>query len=492
MKKYVLAIDQGTTSTRAILVDKSGRALYRASRPLDCIYPQPGWVEVNADRLFVSVVDVINEVLIVSGARMEEIDSIGITNQRETTVVWDRKSGRAIYNAIVWQSKQTLYLCEERKQYQELIKSKTGLLMNPYFSASKIRYILDHVPGAQEKAERGELCAGTVDCWLIYQMTRKEVFASDHTNLSRTLLFDIHKLDYDEELLKIWNIPRCMLPTPKSNCEDYGEASFFEGGVHITGVVGDQQGALFGQGCQNPGEGKNTYGTGCFMLMNTGEEVVDSKLGLLSTVASTIGGKTKYALEGSVFIGGAIIQWLRDEMRLIVSSEASEEYAMRKPDSAGVYFVPSFVGMGTPYWDDEARGAIFGLTRGVDRHNLVRAAIEAIAYQSTDVIKAMEKESNLRIKELRVDGGASANGLLMQFQADLLDAKIALPGCLETTALGAAYLAGLSTGFFSSLEEVKNLNQIAKIYEPKMDEEERRKRYNGWLKAVEATRVFKP
>lgn len=491
MKRFILAIDQGTTSTRALLVDASGKIVASASRPVECLYPHPGWVEVKADQLFVSLVDVVNEVLIVSGHRLEEIAAMGITNQRETALVWD-KQGRAIHNAIVWQSKQTAPLCDAKKEAIDLVKAKTGLLMNPYFSASKIAFILDAVPGAREKAKRGELYAGTVDSYLIYRLTEGRCFYSDETNACRTLLYDIHRLDYDQELLDLWDIPRCMLPEVKPSISDFGEATFFGKGLRILGVAGDQQSALFGQGCLKSGEGKNTYGTGCFMLLNTGERPVESKHGLLTTLACRTGDKPCYALEGSVLVGGAVVQWLRDQLRLFKESSDSEEYALRCPDTGGVYVVPSFVGMGTPYWDDEARGAIFGLTRGSDRHNIARAALYSIAYQSKDVIETMKKEAGLDLSFLKADGGASANSLLMQFQADILGTKVVLPRFRETTALGAAYLAGLGASFFPSREDIASLNPIEKTFVPKMSQEERDNLYRGWLKAVEATRVYKP
>ncbi len=491
MEKYIIAIDQGTTSTRALLVDKNGRIVARASRNVDCLYPKPGWVEADPNQLFVSLVDVVNEVLIVSSKSLSDIDSLAITNQRETAVVFERDSGRAIYNAIVWQSKQTAGLCEERRAYEPLIHAKTGLLVNPYFSASKIRFILDRVPGAQKRAEEGELLAGTVDAWLIYKLSKGKRFLTDYTNASRSLLFDISKMEYDEELCRIWNIPMKMLPVPLPSSGDFGTADFFSEDLHIRGVAGDQQAALFGQGCHEKGEGKNTYGTGCFMLLNTGTEPFYSRHGLLTTLACSLDGRPRYALEGSVLVGGAVVQWLRDELRLFKESGDSEEYASRRPDTAGVYFVPAFVGLGTPYWDDEARGAVFGLTRGSDRHNIARAALYSIAYQSKDVIETMKEETGLGLKSLKVDGGASANGMLMQFQSDILGTDVILPRYRETTALGAAYLAGLSSGFFKDLAAIRGLNPVERRYVPKMTQEERDNLYRGWKKAVEATLAFK-
>ena len=492
MKDYILAIDQGTTSTRAILIDSKGDAVYKAQRPVDCLFPQPGWVEVDADRIWISVIDVINELLVISGASMDDVAAIGITNQRETSVVWSKKTGKAVHNAIVWQSKQTQELCDERMDQMDFIQSKTGLRMNPYFSASKIRYILDHIPNGQQQAEAGELLFGTIDSWIIYKLTKGKSHYTDVSNASRTMLYNIFTMQYDPELCAIWNIPMCMLPEVKDNSCDYGEASFFNGGVHIYGVAGDQQAALFGQCCFEKGESKNTYGTGCFMLMNIGETPIISKTGLLTTVAWRLEGKTTYALEGSVFIGGAIVQWLRDQTRWFEDSADSEYYAKKVQDTAGVYFVPAFVGLGTPWWDDEARGAIFGLTRGAERHHITRAGLESVAYQSKDVIEAMKAEAGLELASLRVDGGASGNGLLMQFQSDILQCEVHLPRCLETTALGAGYFAGLGCGFWKSKEEVLSCHEIAKVYSPNMSPERCAELYDGWLCAVAAARAFKP
>lgn len=492
MKKYILAIDQGTTSTRAILISHQGEKLYQAQRPVECLYPKPGWVEQDANSIWISAVDVVNELLIVSGASMEEVAAIGITNQRETTVVWDRKTGKAVHNAIVWQSKQTQEICERFSDKEEFIRQKTGLRINPYFSASKIRFILENIPDGEERMNRGELQFGTIDSWLIYKMTKGQVHATDYSNASRTLLYNIFDLRWDEDLLKMWNINPNMLPEVKENNADYGEASFFQGHVHIFGVAGDQQSALFGQCCFQKGDSKNTYGTGCFMLMNTGETPILSQSGLLTTIGWKVDGKITYALEGSVFIGGAVVQWLRDEMDWFKHSSQSEEYASRKPDTNGVYVVPAFVGLGTPYWDDDARGAIFGLTRGSDRHNITRAALYSIAYQSTDVIKTMKDDAGLDLPLLRVDGGASANDLLMQFQADILQCEVRIPTCVETTALGAGYLAGLGCGFWKNLDEIEANHSYAKTFKPTMSREEAERLYAGWQEAVKATRAFKP
>jgi glycerol kinase len=397
MKKYILAIDQGTTSTRAILISQKGEEVYKAQRPVDCLFPKPGWVEQDPDKIWISVVDVVNELLIVSGATMEDVAAIGITNQRETSIVWDKATGKAIYNAIVWQSKETQAICERFESKKAMIAKKTGLRLNPYFSASKIRFILEHVRGAEEKAKAGQLYFGTVDSWLIYKMTGGKNHFTDVSNASRTMLYNIFDMNWDKELCALFGVPVSMLPEVKDNASDYGEATFFQGHVHIYGVAGDQQAALFGQCCYKEGESKNTYGTGCFMLMNTGNKPILSKNGLLTTVAWRLEGETTYALEGSVFIGGAVVQWVRDQMRWFEDSTDSEIYAEKKPDTAGVYVVPAFVGLGTPYWDDDARGAIFGLTRGADRHNITRAALYSIAYQSRDVIDTMKKRRPSRI-----------------------------------------------------------------------------------------------
>lgn len=487
-----MSIDQGTTSTRAILINDKGEEVFKAQREVECLFPHPGWVEVNPDKIWISTIDVINELMVVSSSSMDEIAAIGITNQRETTVVWDRITGRAVYNAIVWQSKQTQDLCDEREDKMEFIQERTGLRMNPYFSASKIRFILDHIADGQIRAERGELMFGTIDTWLIYKMTYGKSHYTDVTNASRTMLYNIFKMEWDKELLDIWDIPYSMLPEVLDNSSDFGEASFFPSHVHIHGVAGDQQAALFGQCCYSAGESKNTYGTGCFMLMNIGTKPIISKRGLLTTVAWRENGITTYALEGSVFMGGAIIQWLRDQMDMIRSSSQSEEYANRVKDTAGVYVVPAFVGLGTPYWDDDARGAVFGLTRGADRHNFVRATLFSIAYQSKDVIEAMKEEANLELKALKVDGGASANSLLMQFQSDILQCEVHLPKYIETTALGAGYMAGLGVNFWDSKSDIEQNHSIQKTYKPNMSKEDVDELYDGWKQAVNATRMFKP
>ena len=488
--KYVLSIDQGTTSSRAILFDKSGQKIQIAQREVKCLFPNSGWVEADAVSIWVSVMDVINEVLIKANLTIDDIDSIGLTNQRETTVVWNKKTGMPVYNAIVWQSRQSADICEALNDKKDLIHQKTGLLINPYFSASKVRFILDHIENGQELAESGELLFGTIDSWIVYKMTMGKTHATDVTNASRTLLFNINEMKWDEELCKLFNIPMCMLPTVRPSAFDYGELSFLRSDVHITGVIGDQQAALFGQTCFEAGESKNTYGTGCFLLVNTGGKPVLSKNGLLTTVAWQIGNDVTYALEGSVFIGGAVVQWLRDEMRLIHHSGDSEKVALESP-SGEIYIVPAFTGLGTPYWDDDARGAVFGLTRGTNKSQFVRAALEAIAYQCKDVVEVMQKETNQTIKNLKVDGGATKNGYLMQFQSDILHTVIKLPRCLETTALGAAYMAGLTTGYYANLESIKKIHEYQAIYEPKMAKKEINRLYKGWKTAIKATRMFK-
>ncbi len=488
--KYVLSIDQGTTSSRAILFDKTGQKIQIAQREVKCLFPNSGWVEADAIAIWVSVMDVINEVLIKSNLTVDDIDSIGLTNQRETTVVWNKKTGMPVYNAIVWQSRQSAPICEALNDKKELIHQKTGLLINPYFSASKVRFILDHIENGQALAESGDLLFGTIDSWIIYKMTMGKVHATDVTNASRTLLFNIHDMKWDEELCKLFNIPMCMLPTVRPSAYDYGQVSFLRSDVHVTGVIGDQQAALFGQTCFESGESKNTYGTGCFLLVNTGDKPVLSKNGLLTTVAWQIGNQVTYALEGSVFIGGAVVQWLRDEMRLIHHSGDSEKVALESP-SGEIYIVPAFTGLGTPYWDDDARGAVFGLTRGTNKSQFVRAALEAVAYQCKDVVEVMQKETNQKIKNLKVDGGATKNGYLMQFQSDILHTVIKLPKCLETTALGAAYMAGLESGYYANLESIKKIHEYQAIYNPKMSKKEITRLYKGWKLAIKATRMFK-
>ena len=492
MEKFVLAIDQGTTSTRAILFDKFGMPRFKAQREVALIYPKSGWVEEDAIEVYTSVIDVINELLIRSNLTLKNIDSIGITNQRETTVIWNKETGLPVCNAIVWQSRQSQEICDALEDKKDFIKEKTGLVINPYFSASKIRFILDKY-NLQKEAEEGKLLFGTIDSWLIYKLTLGKVHATDITNASRTMLFNIFEKKWDDDLLKLFNIPKCMLPSVHECSYHYGDATlmFASTTIPITGVAGDQQASLFGQTCFDKGNIKNTYGTGCFMLMNIGENPTISKSGLLTTIAWSINGTTTYALEGSVFIGGAAIQWLRDEMKLISKASDSEISAQKVDDSNGVYVVPAFVGLGTPYWDDQVRGAVFGLTRATNKYHFVRATLEAIAYQSKDLMETIKKDSNIEINQLNVDGGATANNYLMQFQSDIIELPIELPSCLETTALGAAFFAGLYTGFYKSQEEIKKSRNIEREFKPSMSHKEVEERYKKWKIAVEATRVFR-
>ncbi|HHV33922.1 MAG TPA: glycerol kinase GlpK [Acholeplasma sp.] len=493
--KYILAIDQGTTSTRAIIFDKESNLIKMASKEITQHYPKPGWVEHNPKEIVNSVLYVVKEVLKETKLTLRDIEAVGITNQRETTIVWDKGTGKPIYNAVVWQSRQTTDICNDliNKGYKELFKSKTGLLIDAYFSATKIKWILDNVPGARSKANNNELLFGTVDTWLIYNLTDRKVHATDHTNASRTMLYNIHELKWDEELCAILDIPVEMLPEVKSSSEVYGYTSkkLFGYEVPISGVAGDQQASLFGQTCFEKGSVKNTYGTGCFMLMNTGDVPVNSENGLLTTIAWKIDNKITYALEGSVFVGGSAVQWLRDGLRLIKSADETEGRAKKLASNDGVYVVPSFVGLGTPYWDSDARGAMFGLTKGTTKEHLVRAVLEAICYQSMDVLRAMEEDIKTPIKSFKVDGGATVNDFLMQFQADILNLTVEQPKILETTALGAAYLAGLAIGYWKDQGEIKKSWQLKKRYEPQMDESLRNKYIEGWKMAVKATRAFK-
>ena len=496
MSRFILALDQGTTSTRAILFNKKGEIVHTAQREFKQIYPKPGWVEHNASEIWGTVLSVMATVLTESGYQPEDIDSIGITNQRETTVVWDKTTGKPIYNAIVWQSRQTQEIVDDliKAGHEELIQNKTGLRLDPYFSGSKVKWILDNVDEAREKAEAGVLLVGTMDSYLIWKLSEGAVHVTDYSNASRTMLFNIKDLCWDKELCELLTIPLNMLPEVRPSSEIYTKTAksvFFGAEVPIAGAAGDQQCALFGQACFEPGMAKNTYGTGCFMLLNTGEEMIRSTNGLLTTIAWGIDGKITYALEGSVFVAGSAIQWLRDGLRMIQNSADSEMYATRVSSSDGVYVVPAFVGLGTPYWDSETRGAVFGLTRGTEKEHLIRATLESLAYQSKDVLLTMEKDAGMEIGILRVDGGAVSNSFLMQFQSDLLQADVELSKYNETTALGAAYLAGLATGFFESIEEVSELWTKKKTFSPSMKEDERDLLYKGWTKAVEAARVFK-
>jgi glycerol kinase len=498
MEKYIISIDQGTTSTRAILFNKQGQNVMQSQNEFTQIYPQPGWVEHSPIEIWESVREVVFQVIIKKNISPEQIAAIGVTNQRESTVVWNKETGLPIYNAIVWQSRQTTSICEDliNKGYSKMVHEKTGLVINPYFSASKIKWILDNVEGARSLANEGKLLFGTIDTWIVWNLTAGKAHVTDYSNASRTLLFNINTLTWDDELLKLYDIPRSMLPTVKSSSEIYGYAERLSpwGGdenIPISGIAGDQQAALFGQCCFNKGDVKNTYGTGCFVLMNTGDKPVFSSNGLLTTLAWQINGKVNYALEGSVFVGGSAVQWLRDGLRMFKEAKDSERYATSVDSSNGVYVVPAFVGLGTPYWDNDARGAVFGITRGTTKEHLIRATLESIAFQSKDVMEVMQEEAGLKITSLRVDGGATANNFLMQFQSDILQSQVELPLILETTALGAAYLAGLAVGYWKDIEEVKAFHKINKVYSPKVCVEECNKAYSGWKKAVEATRLFK-
>lgn len=489
MARYVMALDQGTTSSRAILFDHSGRIVSVANKEFTQIYPKPGWVEHDPMEIWGSQIGVAQEAIRKAGVDPSDIAAIGITNQRETTIVWDKNTGKPIYNAIVWQCRRTAAICDALKAsgFDKKITEKTGLIVDAYFSGTKIKWILDNVEGAREKAEKGELLFGNVDSWLIWNLTGGKVHVTDYSNASRTMLFNIHELKWDQDILKELNIPEKMLPTPMPSSHVYGvtDKELFGVEIPIAGAAGDQQAALFGQACYKPGMAKNTYGTGCFMLMNTGEKAVPSHKGLLTTIAWGIDGKVEYALEGSIFIAGAAIQWLRDELRIIDNSPQSEEYATKVEDTAGVYVVPAFVGLGAPYWDMYARGTIVGLTRGAKREHLIRATLESLAYQTRDVLEAMQEDSGINLAALKVDGGACANNFLMQFQADILGVPVDRPQVIETTALGAAYLAGLATGFWKDKDEIAANWNVDRQFKPSMDEEKKEKLYKGWKKAVE-------
>lgn len=488
-RKYIMALDQGTTSSRAILFDKEGNVVATSQKEFTQFYPKVGWVEHNPMEIWGSQSGVMREVLETNSIRPEEVCAIGITNQRETTIVWEKSTGKPVYNAIVWQCRRTSEICDELKEkgYEKLIKDKTGLILDAYFSATKIKWILDNVEGAREKAENGELLFGTVDTWLIWNLTRGKVHVTDYTNAARTMLYNIKELKWDDEILEILDIPKSMLPDVKPSSYVYGhtdEGMLSGAQIPIAGCAGDQQAALFGQTCFEEGSAKNTYGTGCFMLMNTGENIVESKHGLLTTIAWGVDGKVEYALEGSIFIGGASIQWLRDELIVLYDAKQSEFYANSVKDTNGVYVVPAFAGLGAPYWDMYARGAIMGLTRGANRAHLVRATLESIAYQVKDVLNAMQEDSGLKLKDLRVDGGASSNNFLMQFQSDILDVNIDRPKVVETTALGAAYLAGLAVEFYNNKDEIKKSWIIDREFIPNMSDDKRNLLYKGWKKAV--------
>lgn len=490
MEKYILALDQGTTSSRAIVFNKKGSIISVAQKEFTQYFPKPGWVEHDPLEIWSTQAGVAAEALAKKGLNVENIAAIGITNQRETVVVWDKHTGKPIYNAIVWQDKRTSDYCDAlKKQGKEtLVREKTGLVIDSYFSGTKVKWLLDHVEGARQKAEAGNLILGTIDTWLVWNFTKGAQHITDVTNASRTMLFNINTMDWDDELLELLTIPKSMLPEVKQSSEVYGhtKSTFYDANIPISGIAGDQQAALFGQMCTNPGMVKNTYGTGCFMLMNIGENPIVSKNNLLTTVAWKVNGKTNYALEGSVFIAGAVVQWLRDSLKIIRTSAEVEALASSVSNSDGVYFVPAFAGLGAPHWNQQAQGTIFGLTRGTTDAHIARAAIEAIAYQTMDILKAMEKDSGITIKELRVDGGATVNNTLMQFQADVLNTVTVRPKIVETTAMGAAFLAGLAVGYWESPEEIEQIWQTDTYFNPNTDRKEIEKSIKGWYKAIAA------
>ncbi|AWB45802.1 glycerol kinase [Paenibacillus sp. CAA11] len=497
MDTYILALDQGTTSSRAILFNQEGDIVHAAQHEFPQYFPKPGWVEQSANEIWGSILAVIASCLSESGIKAHQVAGIGITNQRETTIVWDKATGLPVYNAIVWQSRQTAEICEalKRQGLSELFRSKTGLLIDPYFSGTKVKWILDHVPGARERAERGELLFGTVDSWLIWKLSGGAAHVTDYSNASRTLMYNIHELQWDRELLDILGVPEAMLPKVCSSSEVYALTAgyhFFGAEVPIAGAAGDQQAALFGQTCFDKGMVKTTYGTGCFMLMNTGDQPVESRHGLIASIAWGIDGRVEYALEGSIFVAGSAIQWLRDGLRMIRDAKESERYAKRVTSADGVYVVPAFVGLGSPYWDSEVRGAVFGLTRGTSKEHFIRATLESLIYQTKDVLNAMEQDSGIKVSALRADGGAVANGFLMEFLSGLLDVPVERPVINETTALGAAYLAGLAVGFWKSREEICKKWSLDRRFEPSMEAGERDKLYAGWKAAVNAAMAFKP
>ena len=492
--RYIMALDQGTTSSRCILFDKAGNICSVAQKEFHQIFPKPGWVEHDAEEIWFTTLEVSRTAMRKLGVTAADIAAIGITNQRETTVVWDKNTGHPIANAIVWQCRRTADIIDDlvAKGLSDKIREKTGLVPDAYFSGSKIKWLLDNVPGARERAERGELLFGTIDTWLIWRLTEGAVHVTDQTNASRTMLYNIHTLEWDNELLDMLDIPRSMLPEVKPSSCVYGKTAFelYGGEIPVAGAAGDQQAALFGQCCLQPGDMKNTYGTGCFLLMNTGRTPVMSKNGLVTTIAVGLEDHVLYALEGSVFVAGAAIQWLRDELNVLEKASESQVFANSVPDSAGGYVVPAFTGLGAPYWNQRARGAIVGLTRGFNRAHLVRATLESLAYQSYDICKAMENDSGIPIKSLKVDGGASANDFLMQFQSDILDCEVTRPSCIETTALGAAYLAGLAVGYWSDVEEIKANWSIDRVFTSKMDEKKREELIHGWHKAVKCALMW--
>ncbi|MBX3252776.1 MAG: glycerol kinase GlpK [Chitinophagaceae bacterium] len=494
MNTYILAFDQGTTSSRAIIFDKNGKVISVAQKEFKQIFPQPGWVEHDPNEIWSTQLGVAAEAISKAGLSVENIAAIGITNQRETTVVWERATGKPVYNAIVWQDRRTAGYCDALKKEgkDKLIQEKTGLIIDAYFSATKVKWILDNVTGARKKAENGELCFGTIDSWLLWNLTKGRIHATDVSNASRTMLLNIHTLQWDGALESLFDIPGNMLPQVRSSSEVYGETEniLTAHKIPIAGIAGDQQSALFGQMCTQQGMVKNTYGTGCFMLMNTGENAVPSVNNLLTTVAWKVNGITHYALEGSVFIAGAVVQWLRDGLGIIKSSAEVEALAQKVDNTGGVFVVPAFAGLGAPYWDQHARGTIVGMTRGTTAAHIARAAIESIAYQTMDVLKAMEADSGIAIKELRVDGGATANNLLMQFQSDMLNTKVIRPEIIETTAMGAAYLAGLAVGYWKDMQEIQSQWQVDKVFAPAMQEVTRNQLAKGWERAINAARAW--
>ena len=486
VRKYIISLDQGTTSSRAVIVDDLSKVVEIVQKEFKQIYPQPGWVEHDPLDIYASQYSVLIEAIAKANIDINLVKAIGLTNQRETTIVWNKKTGKPIYNAIVWQCRRTVDIVEQMRKdnLEQYILENTGLVLDAYFSATKLKWILENVEGAYEQARNGELLFGTVDTWLIYKLTNGKVFATDYTNASRTMLFNIKTLKWDEKICSYLNIPMCMLPEVKPSSSDFGYINILGKDIPLCGVAGDQQAALFGQTCFEEGEAKNTYGTGCFLLMNIGEKFVNSKHGLVTTIAATYNDKIQYALEGSVFVGGAIVQWLRDELRFIEETNDTEYFAKKVKDNNGVYIVPAFTGLGAPYWDMYARGTIFGLTRGTNRNHIIRACLEAIAYQSYDVIEAMKKDTSLQIKSLKVDGGASKNNFLMQFQANIINANVVRAKTMETTALGVAYLAGLHAGVFSSIEQIRKLYDVSQTYYPEMDENVRNNYLSHWKKAV--------
>ncbi len=492
--KYIMSLDQGTTSSRCILFDKAGRICASVQKEFRQIYPQPGWVEHDALEIWDTTLEVSRAAMAKLNIEAADIAAIGITNQRETTVIWDKATGKPIANAIVWQCRRTSDIIDGlvERGYAEKIRAKTGLHPDAYFSGSKIKWLLDSVPGARERAEAGELLFGTIDTWLIWKLTGGKAHVTDYTNASRTMLYNIKELCWDKELLELLDVPECILPEVKPSSHVYGKTAFelYGGEIPIAGAAGDQQCALFGQCCFEPGQMKNTYGTGCFMLMNTGREIVESKNGLVTTIAVGFDDHVEYAVEGSIFIAGAAIQWLRDELNVVSDAAESQQYAERVPDTAGGYVVPAFTGLGAPYWNQHARGVIVGITRGFSRAHLVRATLESLAYQTYDIAAAMERDSGIKITELKVDGGACANGFLMQFQSDIAGCSVFRPQCIETTALGAAYLAGLAVGYWSNLEDVKNNWAIDRVFTPAMDEQRRAELLGGWHKAVKCAQFW--